>query len=185
MSLSWDWDDGDDDELAALRDMVRRFIDKEITPHHARWEREGQVSRELWRKAGELGLLCMGLPTELGGSQADFGHSAVVVQELARSGFSGPLFHLHSEIVAPYLHHYGTPEQQQTWLPRMARGEVISAIGMTEPGTGSDLANISTRATPHDGGYLIKGQKIFISNGQLADLVVVAAKTAWGELVFG
>ena len=177
MSLSWDWDDGDDDELAALRDMVRRFIDKEIAPHHARWEREGQVSRELWRQAGELGLLCMGLPTELGGSSAHFGHSAVVVQELARSGFSGPLFHLHSEIVAPYLHHYGTPEQQQAWLPRMARGEVISAIGMTEPGTGSDLANISTRAIPHDGGYLIKGQKIFISTGQLADLVLVAAKT--------
>ena len=127
MSLSWDWDDGDSEELAALRDLVRRFIDKEIAPHHARWEREGQVSRELWRKAGELGLLCMGLPAELGGSQADFGHSAVMVQELARSGFTGPLFHLHSEIVAPYLHHYGTPEQQQTWLPRMAWGEVISA----------------------------------------------------------
>ena len=108
MNLSWDWDDGDSEELAALRDLVRRFIDKEIAPHHARWEREGQVSRELWRKAGELGLLCMGLPTELGGSQADFGHSAVMVQELARSGFTGPLFHLHSEIVVPYLHHYGT-----------------------------------------------------------------------------
>jgi acyl-CoA dehydrogenase len=94
MSLSWDWDDGDTEELAALRDLVRRFIDKEIAPHHARWEREGQVSRELWRKAGELGLLCMGLPAELGGSQADFGHSAVMVQELARSGFTGPLFHL-------------------------------------------------------------------------------------------
>jgi acyl-CoA dehydrogenase len=177
MNLSWDWDDGDTEELAALRDLVRRFIDKEIAPHHARWEREGQVSRELWRKAGELGLLCMGLPTELGGSQADFSHSAVLVQELARSGFTGPLFYLHSEIVAPYLLHYGTQEQQQLWLPRMAKGEVITAIAMTEPGTGSDLANINTRATPHEGGYLIKGQKIFISNGQLADLVVVAAKS--------
>jgi acyl-CoA dehydrogenase len=168
MNLSWDWDDGDTEELAALRDLVRRFIDKEIAPHHARWEREGQVSRELWRKAGELGLLCMGLPTELGGSQADFSHSAVLVQELV---------YLHSEIVAPYLLHYGTQEQQQLWLPRMAKGEVITAIAMTEPGTGSDLANINTRATPHEGGYLIKGQKIFISNGQLADLVVVAAKS--------
>lgn len=177
MSLSWDWDDGDGEELAALRATVRRFIEKEIAPHHARWEREGQVSREVWRKAGELGLLCMGLPTELGGSEVDFAHSAVLVQELARSGFSGPLFYLHSEIVAPYVLHYGTPAQQQAWLPRMASGEVIAAIAMTEPGTGSDLANISTRATPHNAGYLLKGQKIFISNGQLADLVVVAAKT--------
>jgi len=177
MGLTWDWDDGDGEELAALRATVRRFIDKEIAPHHARWEREGQVSREVWRKAGELGLLCMGLPAELGGSEVDFAHSAVLVQELARSGFSGPLFYLHSEIVAPYVLHYGTPAQQQAWLPRMASGEVIAAIAMTEPGTGSDLANISTRATTHNGGYLLKGQKIFISNGQLANLVLVAAKT--------
>lgn len=177
MGLTWDWDDGDGEELAALRATVRRFIDKEIAPHHARWEREGQVSREVWRKAGELGLLCMGLPPELGGSEVDFAHSAVLVQELARSGFSGPLFYLHSEIVAPYVLHYGTPAQQQAWLPRMASGEVIAAIAMTEPGTGSDLANISTRATTHNGGYLLKGQKIFISNGQLANLVLVAAKT--------
>ena len=177
MSLSWNWDDDDNEDLAALRDLVRRFIDKEIAPNHARWEREGKVSRDLWRKAGELGLLCMGLPAGLGGSQADFGHSVVVVQELARSGFTGPLFYLHSDIVAPYLLHYGTQAQQQAWLPRMASGEVITAIAMTEPGTGSDLANISTRATPHKGGYLIKGQKIFISNGQLADLVLIAAKT--------
>ena len=177
MGLSWDWEDDDGEGLAALRATVRRFIEKEIAPHHARWEQEGQVSREVWRKAGDLGLLCMGLPTELGGSEVDFAHSAVLVQELARSGFSGPLFYLHSEIVAPYVMHYGTPAQQQAWLPRMASGEVIAAIAMTEPGTGSDLANISTRATPHNGGYLLKGQKIFISNGQLADLVVVAAKT--------
>jgi len=177
MGLSWDWEDDDGEGLAALRATVRRFIEKEIAPHHARWEQEGQVSREVWRKAGDLGLLCMGLPAELGGSEVDFAHSAVLVQELARSGFSGPLFYLHSEIVAPYVLHYGTPDQQQAWLPRMASGEVISAIAMTEPGTGSDLANISTRATPHNGGYLLKGQKIFISNGQLADLVVVAAKT--------
>jgi acyl-CoA dehydrogenase len=177
MALSWQWDDEDDEELAGLRATVRRFIEQEIAPHHARWEQEGQVSRELWRKAGALGLLCMGLPESLGGCAAHFGHSAVMVQELARSGYTGPLFHLHSEIVAPYLLHYGSADQKRHWLPRMASGEVISAIAMTEPAAGSDLASITTRAVPHEGGYRLKGQKIFISNGQLADLVVVAAKT--------
>jgi len=177
MGLHWDWEDEDDEDLAALRSTVHRFIEQEIAPHHARWEKEGQVSRELWLKAGELGLLCMGAPESLGGSGAHFGHSAVMVQELARSGYTGPLFYLHSEIVAPYLLHYGSVQQQQKWLPRMARGEVISAIGMTEPGTGSDLAGISTRAVAHEGGYRLSGQKIFISNGQIADLVLVAAKT--------
>lgn len=177
MSLPWQWEDEDSEDLAALRQTIRRFIDKEIAPYHAQWEQEGQVPRALWTRAGELGLLCMELPESLGGAAADFNHSAVLVQELARGGHTGPLFYLHSDIVAPYLLHYGSLAQQQTWLPRMARGEVISAIAMTEPGTGSDLAAIRTRATPHDGGYLIKGQKIFISNGQLADLIVLAAKT--------
>ena len=177
MNLPWQWEDEDSEDLAALRQTLRRFIEKEIAPHHVQWERDGQVSRELWIKAGELGLLCMGLPESLGGSGADFRHSALVVQELARSGYTGPLFYLHSDIVAPYLLHYGSAQQQQAWLPRMARGEVISAIAMTEPGTGSDLAAIRTRAVPKDGGFCIQGQKIFISNGQLADLVVLAAKT--------
>lgn len=177
MTLPWQWEDEDSEDLAALRQTVRRFIDKEIAPHHAQWEREGQVPRALWTRAGELGLLCMELPESLGGSAVDFRHSAVLVQELARGGYTGPLFYLHSDIVAPYLRHYGSLSQQQSWLPRMARGEVISAIAMTEPGTGSDLAAIRTRATPREGGYLIKGQKIFISNGQLADLIVLAAKT--------
>jgi alkylation response protein AidB-like acyl-CoA dehydrogenase len=177
MNLPWQWDDEDGEDLAALRQTMRRFIEKEIAPHHAQWERDGQVSREIWIKAGELGLLCMGLPESLGGSGVDFGHSALVVQEMARSGYTGPLFYLHSDIVAPYLLHYGSAQQQQAWLPRMARGEVISAIAMTEPGTGSDLAAIRTRALPHEGGFRIQGQKIFISNGQLADLVVLAAKT--------
>ena len=163
--------------LAALRATVRRFIEKEIAPHHARWEQEGQVSREVWRKAGELGLLCMGLPAELGGSEVDFAHSAVLVQELARSGFSGPLFYLHSEIVAPYVLHYGTPDQQLAWLPRMASGEVISAIAMTEPGTGSDLASISTTARRDGDRYVLNGSKTFITNGINSDLVIVAAKT--------
>ena len=164
-------------EHRAFRDTVRRFIASDITPHHGQWERDGQVPKSLWRRAGELGLLCLTVPEQYGGAGADFGFSAIVVEEMARAGASGPLFYLHSDIVAPYLLHYGTEQQKQQWLPRMARGEVIAAIGMTEPGAGSDLAGIRTRAEPHGSGWRINGQKIFISNGQIADLVLVAAKT--------
>lgn len=114
MSLPWQWEDEDSEDLAALRQTIRRFIDKEIAPYHAQWEQEGQVPRALWTRAGELGLLCMELPESLGGAAADFNHSAVLVQELARGGHTGPLFYLHSDIVAPYLLHYGSPAQQQT-----------------------------------------------------------------------
>ncbi len=171
------FEDADSPELAELRQTIRRFIREQVAPHHARWEREGQVSREVWRAAGELGLLCMTIPEAYGGAGADFRCSAVLTQELARAGCTGPLFYLHSDIVAPYLLHYGTEAQKQQWLPRMARGEVIGAIGMTEPGAGSDLAGIRTRAVADAGGWTLSGQKIFISNGQLADLVLVAAKT--------
>ena len=164
-------------EHRAFRDTVRRFIASEITPHHGQWERDGQVPKSLWRRAGELGLLCLTTPEPYGGAGVDFGYSAIVVEEMARAGATGPLFYLHSDIVAPYLLHYGTEQQKQQWLPRMVRGEVIAAIGMTEPGAGSDLAGIRTRAEPHGSGWRINGQKIFISNGQIADLVLVAAKT--------
>ncbi len=160
-----------------FRDTVRRFISEEITPHHAQWELDGQVPRSLWRRAGELGLLCLTVPEQYGGAGADFSYSAIVVEEMARAGASGPLFYLHSEIVAPYLLHYGTEAQKQRWLPPMARGEVIGAIGMTEPGAGSDLAAIRTRAERDGDDWCINGQKIFISNGQIADLVLLAAKT--------
>ena len=167
----------DSPEHEAFRATVRRFVADEITPHHLQWEHEGQVPRSIWRRAGELGLLCLTMPEEYGGAGADFSYSAIVVEEMSRAGANGPLFYLHSEIVAPYLLHYGSEAQKQQWLPRMARGEVIAAIAMTEPGAGSDLAALRTRAEPHAQGWRVNGQKIFISNGQLADLVVLAAKT--------
>lgn len=171
-------------EHEAFRATVRRFVAEEITPFHALWEREGQVPRALWRRAGELGLLCLTVPEEYGGAGVDFGFSAIVVEEMARAGATGPLFYLHSDIVAPYILHYGTEAQKRQWLPPMARGELIGAIGMTEPGAGSDLAAIRTRAVreeapaePAGWQWRVDGQKIFISNGQLADLLVLAAKT--------
>ncbi len=171
----------DSAEHQAFRDTVRRFVADEIVPHHAQWEADGQVPRALWRRAGELGLLCLTVPEAYGGAGVDFSYSAIVVEEMARVGATGPLFYLHSDIVAPYVLHYGTEAQRQQWLPRMARGEVIAAIGMTEPGAGSDLAALRTRAEHYADatgeGWCINGQKIFISNGQLADLLLLAAKT--------
>jgi acyl-CoA dehydrogenase len=167
----------DSPEHEAFRSTVRRFVDDEVVPHHAQWEAEGQVPRALWRRAGELGLLCLTMPEAYGGAGVDFSYSAIVVEEMARAGATGPLFYLHSDIVAPYLLHYGSEAQKRRWLPLMARGEVIAAIGMTEPGAGSDLAGIRTQAVPMGAGWRINGQKIFISNGQLADLVLLAAKT--------
>lgn len=164
-------------EHRAWRDTVRRFVAEEVTPFHAQWEQDGQVPRALWHRAGELGLLCLTVPAELGGAGVDFGFAAIVTHELARAGATGPLFYLHSDIVAPYLLHHGSAAQQQHWLPRMARGELIGAIGMTEPGAGSDLAAIRTRAERSAAGFVVNGQKTFISNGQLCDLLLLAAKT--------
>jgi acyl-CoA dehydrogenase len=164
-------------EHHAFRDTVRRFVESEIVPHHEAWEREGHVPKALWRRAGELGLLCLTMPEAYGGAGVDFMFPAIAIDELARVGATGPLFYLHSEIVAPYLLHYGTEAQKRAWLPRMASGETITGIAMTEPGTGSDLAGIRTRAVRDGDGYVLSGQKIFISNGQIADLFIVAAKT--------
>jgi len=165
------------EEHEIFRAAVRRFVDKEIVPHHAQWERDGQVSREVWLAAGAAGLLCPFVPEAYGGPGGDFLHVAVVAEELARAEASGPAFHLHSGIVAPYLIHYGSEAQKQTWLPRMCSGEVIGAIAMTEPGAGSDLQGIRTHAEPDGDGWLLNGQKTFISNGQLADLVITVCKT--------
>jgi acyl-CoA dehydrogenase len=164
-------------EHELLRESARRFCEREIAPYHAEWEAAGQVSREVWRKAGSAGLLCMALPEEYGGSDADFRSSVVFIEELAKINASGPGFSLQSDIVAPYILHYGSEEQKRRWLPRLASGETISAIAMTEPGTGSDLAAIVTRAEPDGDGYAITGAKTFITNGVLADLIVVVAKT--------
>ena len=165
------------EEHHIFREQVRRFVLQEVTPHHDRWEREGQVDRELWRKAGAQGLLCPNMGEALGGPGGDFLHSAIVIEEMAREGCSGPGFFIHSEMVAPYLVNFGTPAQQQRWLPGMASGEVVGAIAMTEPAAGSDLRGMKTTATRAGDRWLLRGQKVFISNGQLADLAVVAAKT--------
>ena len=168
-------------EHREFRATVRRFVQEEVAPHHAQWERDGQVPRALWRRAGELGLLCLTVPQEFGGAGVDFSYSAIVVEELSRAGATGPIFYLHSDIVAPYLLQYGTQAQKRQWLPGMVRGEIIGAIGMTEPGAGSDVAALRTRADrqagPEGPGWCINGQKIFISNGQLCDLLLLAAKT--------
>ncbi len=165
------------EEHEMFREQVRRFVDKEVVPYHDQWERDGVVSRDLWRAAGEAGLLCCEVPVEYGGPGGDFLHSAIVVEELARAGTTGPAFYLHSDIVAPYLMAYGSEDQKQHWLPKMVSGETILAVGMTEPGAGSDLQGMKTRAERDGNHFVINGQKVFISNGQLADLVVLAAKT--------
>ncbi|MCG8547336.1 MAG: acyl-CoA dehydrogenase family protein [Alphaproteobacteria bacterium] len=164
-------------EHELFRESVRSFLEREVAPHHDAWERDGAVSRAVWQKAGAAGLLGCTVPEEYGGPAADFLFSAIVVEELARIGATGPAFYLHSDIVMPYLVHYGTEEQKQRWLPGMVAGTTIGAIAMTEPGAGSDLQGIRTRAILDGNHYVLNGQKTFISNGQLADLVIVVAKT--------
>ncbi len=164
-------------EHELFRDTVRKFIDKEVVPHHDRWEEQGHVDRDVWLKAGQAGLLCLTMPEAWGGSGADRIYSAIVIEELARACASGPGFTLHSEIVAPYLMRYGTEDQKRRWLPPMARGERIGAIAMTEPGAGSDLQAIRTTARRDGDHYVIDGSKTYITNGSMCDLVVVVAKT--------
>jgi len=162
----------------AFRDSFRRFMDKEIAPFHADWEEQGYVDRAVWNKAGENGFLCMTMPEEYGGAGADKLFSVAQMEELSRGGFSGIGYFLHSEIVAPYLLHYGTEEQKKKYLPKMASGEMIGAIAMSEPAAGSDLKGIKTTALQQpDGSYLLNGSKTFITNGWHADLVIVVAKT--------
>ena len=162
----------------AFRDSFRRFMDKEIAPHHADWEEQGYVDRAVWNKAGENGFLCMTMPEEHGGAGADKLYSVIQMEELGRAGFSGIGYGLHSEIVAPYLLHYGTPEQKARYLPKMASGEMIGAIAMSEPAAGSDLQGIKSSAIQQtDGSYLLNGSKTFITNGWHADLIIVVAKT--------
>ena len=161
----------------AFRDTVKRFIEEHVAPFHAEWEKAGQVPRSLWRKAGELGLLCVNVPEEYGGLGADFLYSAILVEEMARAGATGPTFYLHSDIVAPYLVDFGTEEQKKKWLPKMATGEVVVALGMSEPSGGSDVQNIRTQAIRDGDDYVINGQKVFITNGHSADLLLLACKT--------
>jgi alkylation response protein AidB-like acyl-CoA dehydrogenase len=162
----------------AFRDSFRRFVEKEITPFHEGWEEQGYVDRDVWRAAGENGFLCMTMPEEYGGAGADKLYSVAQMEEIARAGVSGIGFGLHSEIVAPYILHYGTEAQKKHYLPLLATGEMVGAIAMSEPAAGSDLQGVKTTAIKQpDGSYLLNGSKTFITNGWHADLVIVVAKT--------
>jgi long-chain-acyl-CoA dehydrogenase len=160
-----------------FRKSFRRFLDEEVVPHHERWEEQQCVDRAIWTRAGELGYLCVTMPEAYGGVDADRRYSVVMLEELSRTGASGIGFPLHSDIVANYINNFGNEAQKQHWLPRMATGEIIGAIAMTEPGTGSDLQAIKTTAVPDGDHYVLNGSKTFITNGYLSDLVVVVAKT--------
>jgi acyl-CoA dehydrogenase len=162
----------------AFRDSFRRFMEAEIAPYHAQWEEQGFVDKAVWTKAGALGFLCMSLPEGHGGADADKLFSIIQMEELSAAGFSGIGFGLHSEIVAPYLLHYGTDAQKAKYLPKLASGEMVGAIAMTEPAAGSDLQGIkSTAIQQADGSFVLNGSKTYITNGWHSDLVIVVAKT--------
>lgn len=164
-------------EHEQFRETVRRFIESEIAPFHQQWEHDGSVPRDIWLKAGDAGLLGCSVPEAYGGAGADELFNFVLVEELARAGVTGPGFAIHNEMVMPYILAFGTEEQKRHWLPQMVRGEVIGALGLTEPHAGSDLKNIRTRAVREGDEYVINGQKTFISNGQLCDVIILATKT--------
>jgi len=164
----------DDHEL--FRDQVRRFVASEIAPHYAEWEKAGVTPRALWKRAGDEGLLNCALPDPYG-LGGDFGHSAVVIEELAHANFLGIGFSIHSDMVSPYLLNFGTDAQKDRWLPAMTRGDIIGAIALTEPGAGSDLKAIRTRARRDGDDYVLSGQKTFITNGVNAGLAIVLAST--------
>ncbi len=165
------------DELVMLQDAAKRFFEKEFVPHAERWIEQGCVDRSAWTDAGAAGLLCAEMPAEYGGGGGDYRHDTVIMEEMTRAGVPGFGNQVHSSIVAPYIKHYGNEEQKQRWLPKMASGEMVGAIAMTEPNTGSDLQAIRTTAVKDGDDYLINGSKTYISNGQQADLVIVVAKT--------
>lgn len=164
-------------DLDDLADLARTFFEKECTPHEERWGQQQHVDREVWLKAGELGLLCLSIPEEYGGGGGDFRHDAVLAIEQVRTMSPSLGVGLQNAIISHYVLAYCTEEQKQAWLPKMATGEIVTAIAMTEPGTGSDLQGIRTTATKHGDDYVINGAKTFISNGFLADLVLTVCKT--------
>ena len=160
-----------------FRKTVKRFFTEEVVPHRETWEAQQHVDRGLWNKAGEMGLLCITMPEEYGGLGVDRSYSAILMEEQSYAGDSGVGFSLHSDIVAPYINNFGTKDQKAKYLPRMATGELVGAIAMTEPGTGSDLQAVKTTAVLDGDDYVLNGSKIFITNGYLCDVVVVVAKT--------
>ncbi|KGT46817.1 MULTISPECIES: acyl-CoA dehydrogenase family protein [Acinetobacter] len=165
------------EEHEAFRETVRKFYEKEVIPHIERFEQQQHVDRELWNKAGNLGLLCPTLPEQYGGSGVDRRYSMILIEEQAYAGDSATGFSLHSDIVANYILNFGNEEQKLKWLPKMVSGEIITAIAMTEPGTGSDLQAIRTSTVPDGDDYVINGSKIFITNGYLCDMAIVVCKT--------
>lgn len=168
-------------EHEAFRTTARRFFETEIAPFHEKWAEQQHIDRQLWNRAGELGLLCCTMPEQYGGSGVDRLYSMILIEEQARVGDSASGFALHSDIVANYINNFGNEEQKQAWLPKMATGEVVTAIAMTEPGTGSDLQAIRTTAIEDGDDYIVNGSKIFITNGYLCDMAVVAVKTGTSE----
>jgi len=165
------------EEHDIFRQSFKKFLEKEVVPHLAEWEAQGEVPRSAWKKMGEQGYLCPWLKEKYGGSEAGFEYSIIITEEMSRVRANGFSASLHSDIVAPYIHHYGTEAQKEKWLPGCASGDIVLAVAMTEPGAGSDLQAIRTRAARDGDHYLLNGQKTFITNGCCCDLVIVAVKT--------
>ncbi|MEV4888679.1 acyl-CoA dehydrogenase family protein [Nonomuraea sp. NPDC055795] len=167
-----------DDEHLLFQETVREFMTREVLPHHDQWEKDGIVPREVWKKAGEIGMFGFAVPEEYGGAGiTDFRYNAIITEEIIRTGASGLGWGLHNDVVAPYLVELTDEEQKQRWLPGFVSGELITAIAMTEPGAGSDLQGIRTTAIRDGDHYVVNGQKTFITNGINSDLVVIVAKT--------
>lgn len=166
-----------DDSHEQFRDTVARFLRAEVLPRYAEWEKAGRTPRDIWLRAGELGLLGTSIPEAYGGMGGDFLYDAIVLEELGRHGVAAPAWDMHAYIVAPFLVHFGTEEQKQRWLPPMVSGETISCIGLTEPDGGSDLKELKTTATRRGDAFIVRGAKTFITNGHIADRVMLAVKT--------
>lgn len=173
--------EADSGELEILRGSVRRFLEEEVAPNTDAWRARGYIDRDLWRKAGALGLLCASTPEEYGGGGGSFWHEAVIIEELARIAFPDFSIPLQNVILAPYFVQYGTEEQKYRWLPAMARGDLVAALAMSEPGAGSDVRAIKTSARCDGNNYVVNGQKTFITHGHTADLICLAVKTDTAE----
>ncbi len=170
-----------EEDINIFRDATFGFYERECAPLSEKWRKQGIVDRDAWTKAGAMGLLCASMPEEYGGAGGDYRHEMIIMEELHRAGVDGFGISLHNAIVVPYILHYGTEEQKRKWLPKLASGEMVGAIAMTEPGAGSDLQGIRATAKKTGNGYVLNGSKTFITNGGTANLVIVVAKTGDGK----